>query len=166
MDFKYFTNIFSFQGFLSKKDFWNNYLEKLFILVSSNCFLASLISFDGTTGYGAAAASDIGRIYFLTDNLMEFFIIINSTSFIIFSIYLLAICRRRVRDMGADPLVSIIFSTPLSIVSAIYFIFAIRSSIDFFVYLYLGNFHFLKCCALREFVVTFLILLMIKRLKN
>ena len=114
------NNFFTFQGILSRKDFWKNFLEKLLILIFFNVLLTFLVSFDGYTSSGPATASQLREIYFFNDNLTTLSGILNLISFIIFSIYILAICRRRVRDMGSDSLVTIIFSIPLTILSGIY----------------------------------------------
>ena len=163
------NNFFTFQGILSRKDFWKNFLEKLLILIFFNVLLTFLVSFDGYTSSGPAPASQLREIYFFNDNLTTLSGILNLISFIIFSIYILAICRRRVRDMGSDSLVTIIFSIPLTIISGIYLVISIQTSTKFFVYLILGRFYYLKD-VLNEFLFlvlfSFLILFLVKKLKN
>jgi len=163
-------NFFTFQGNLSKKDFWKNFFEKLLILIFFNFLLTFFVSFDGSTSsYGPVTASQAREIRFLNDNLVFLSGILNLSSFIIFSIYLLAICRRRVRDMGSDSLVTIIFSIPLTILSGIYLGISIKTSTKFFVYFIEGSFRYLKD-VLNEFLFlvlfSFLILFLVKKLKN
>ena len=145
MDLKNLSNLFTFKGNLNKKNFWKNFFEKLLILILSNIFLSSLISFDGETDrYYIGTISQFKEISFRNYYLFEVFQLLSIISFILFSIYLLSICRRRVRDMGSDSLVALIFATPLIIISGIYLYFATETSIDFFVYFYLGKFNYLK----------------------
>ena len=125
MNTKNFFQFFSFQGNLSKREFWKNYFEKLLFLSYFNFLLGFLFSFEGDVrDYGVYFYNEyIGALLGLT----YFFI------FIIFSIYLLAICRKRVRDNGNDSLITILYSLPLTIISGIYIAFISTVSLEFFI---------------------------------
>ena len=122
------NNFFTFQGNLSKREFWKNYFEKLQFLVYFNFFLGLLFSFEASIG-------DYG-VYFRNDYIGTILGITYLFFFIIFSIYLLAICRKRVRDIGADSLITILYSLPLTIISGIYIFFTSKVSLVFFTRLF------------------------------
>ena len=68
MSKKLHNNFFTFQGILSRKDFWKNFLEKLLILIFFNVLLTFLVSFEASIGdYGVYFRNDyIGTILGIT----------------------------------------------------------------------------------------------------
>ena len=103
---------FSFKGRLNKNEFYSSYLYGLIDLVLLTHIILPTFYFFIFFLFTALSYS----LYDVSLSVVKFLNFFNKPiGFLVFSYFLLAICRKRSRDMNSDALLSIVFFVPLNI---------------------------------------------------